>query len=116
MLGQTYHAALRGAGHHVQTCATAQAAILAADNIFPDIVVLELQLVSHSGVEFLYEFRSYADWQAVPVIIHSNVPVTQFVGGKSTLEQFGVADYFYKPTTSLRTLIGAIAQHTTVPA
>ncbi len=117
VLGQTYHRALTSAGHHVHTCATAQSAILSADEICPDIVVLELQLVAHSGVEFLYEFRSYADWQAVPIIVHSHVPAAFFGSTNSTsvAKQLGIAEYFYKPNTSLQTLLKAIDEHSLQP-
>lgn len=112
VLGQTYHRALTTAGHRVYTCATAQSAILSADEVCPDVVVLELQLVAHSGVEFLYEFRSYADWQTVPVIVHSQVPAAFFGNSNSAItKQLGIAEYFYKPNTSLQTLLRAIDEH-----
>ncbi len=55
LLAETYAQSLTGGGHRVVACAGAQAAIHAADQDCPDIVILELQLVEHSGVEFLYE-------------------------------------------------------------
>lgn len=113
VLGQIYHQALGGAGHIVQTCATAQAAVLAADERVPDVVVVELQLVSHSGVEFLYEFRSYADWQDVPVIAHSHVPVVEFGERLGAIqEQLGIVEYLYKPTTSLANLLASVNRAT----
>lgn len=115
VLGRTYHQALTDAGHKVQTCATAQSAIIAADDINPDVVILELQLVVHSGAEFLYEFRSYPDWQNVPVLIHSQVPPNQFNDTfQATCQQLGVSDYLYKPITSLQALLAAVQQATTV--
>lgn len=115
VLGKTYHAALRADGHKIQTCATAQAALLAADRIKPDVVVLELQLVAHSGIEFLYEFQTYADWQSIPIIVHTHVPLSEFgTGTPESHRQFGIAEYFYKPATSLKTLASAIRHHTTV--
>jgi DNA-binding response OmpR family regulator len=113
MLGQVYHRALKSAGHSVQTCATAQSAILAADECKPHVVVVELQLVLHSGVEFLYEFRSYADWQAVPVIAHSHVPVTEFGQRLNGIQQqLGIVEYLYKPTTSLTNLLASVQRAT----
>ena len=101
--------ALEHAGHEPYSCATAQAAIHAADDCTPDIVLLELQLVAHSGIEFLYEFRSYAEWQAIPVIILSYVPPQEFNQSAGVLQQrLGVRAYFYKPATSLKTLLRAV--------
>ncbi len=106
ILGEVYHRAFTKAGYSVQTCATAQAAIMAADEQMPDVVVLEFQLVAHSGVEFLYEFRSYVDWQAIPVVVHSHVPTGQFGDQLDSIsKQLGIKSYLYKPTTSLQRLL-----------
>jgi DNA-binding response OmpR family regulator len=108
-LAKTYASALQSAGHAPGVSGGAQAAILAADHIKPDLVILELQLVEHSGIEFLYEFRSYDDWQATPVIIHSHVPQNEFAGSLDVLKsQLGVSVYLYKPQTSLKDLILAV--------
>ena len=105
ILARTYAEALRSVGHLVRISSTAQTAIHAADELIPDVVILELQLVAHSGVEFLYEFRSYVDWQAIPVVILSSVPPVEF--SKSTLvlkQQLDVHSYHYKPQTSIMNL------------
>jgi DNA-binding response OmpR family regulator len=109
VLARTYAAAMTEAGHEVQRVTTAQAAINAADTVSPDVVLLEFQLVSHSGIEFLYEFRSYTEWQMVPVIILSNVPLAEFAASKELLRlQLGVQVYHYKPHTSLAKLLQSI--------
>ena len=109
-LAETYEKALELNQHQVKACATAQQAILAADAAKPDVVVLELQLVGHSGVEFLHEFRSYADWQSIPVIILSSVSPQEFRGSEALLKHLGVAAYYYKPRTSLKTLFDSIVE------
>ena len=86
LLGQTYSQMLQQAGHALSTVATAQQAIFAADEHRPDLVLLELQLVSHSGIEFLYEFRSYPDWQSIPVMIVSHVPPGEFTAELGSFE------------------------------
>lgn len=109
VLARTYHLALEAAGHTVQTCGTAQAGILAADDLNPDVVVLELQLVAHSGAEFLYEFRSYPDWLQVPVVVHTHVPPQQFSQSFNAIQrQLGVVEYLYKPTTTLAALTASV--------
>ncbi|CAN5353948.1 N/A [soil metagenome] len=105
VLAKTYHQSLVSAGHEVHTCNSAQAAIIAADQICPDVVVLELQLVAHSGVEFLYEFRSYPDWQDIPVVVHTSVPPNRFASNFADVRtQLRISQYLYKPLTSLRQL------------
>lgn len=117
LLAETYAEVLQAEGHEVVARAGAQSAIMAADEARPDIVVLELQLVEHSGIEFLYEFRSYAEWQSIPVIIHSQVPPAEFMGGQKILEgELSVDTYLYKTRTSLRELAAAVREQLAVEA
>ncbi len=115
-LAGLYASALRLRQHEVVVVATAQDAIRAADTTKPDVVVMELQLTAHSGIEFLYEFRSYTDWRAVPVIVVSHVPPTEFATSSQLLKRLGVSAYHYKPRTDLRTLTHAIDTIVTVKA
>jgi CheY-like chemotaxis protein len=109
ILAGTYRQALENYGHNVVMCASAQSAIFAADVVQPDVVILELQLIEHSGIEFLYEFRTYPEWQAIPVILQTNVPAKEFVGSWDMLrEQLGVVAYHYKPLTNLQTLLTSV--------
>lgn len=117
VLARTYGQALTAAGHHVTGVPTAQAAISAADDHRPDAVLLELQLVEHSGIEFLYEFRSYPEWQDIPVIIHSTVPPAEFQASQTILQhELHVTAYLYKPRTSLQRLIRSLDELVTAPA
>src|SRR3981081_2389864 len=105
ILARTYKEALKADGHEVDIQMSAQAAIIQADAVLPDLVIVELQLVSHSGIEFLYEFRSYTDWQHVPIIVLTNVPPAEFADNWQPLrEGLGVRVYHYKPHTTLAQL------------
>jgi DNA-binding response OmpR family regulator len=116
-LARTYALALQSAGHSVRTAATGQAAVCLADELRPDVVVLELQLVAHSGIEFLYEFRSYTDWHDVPVLVVSHVPPAEFEASHKLLHgRLGVSDYHYKPRLTLRTLQAAVDNALAAPA
>jgi DNA-binding response OmpR family regulator len=115
LLAGTYRVALESAGHKVRMCASAQSAIFCADETVPDVVVLELQLIGHSGLEFLYEFRSYPEWQHIPVIVQTAVPAGEFSDSWPLLkEQLGVHAYHYKPLTSLQTLLRSVNRFATV--
>lgn len=108
-LGQIYANVLHSRQHTAALALTGQEAVLAADASKPDVVLLELQLTAHSGIEFLYEFRSYTDWLEVPVIILSNVPPAEFKGSRKLLgSRLGVVAYLYKPQTSLQTMLHAV--------
>lgn len=115
VLAETYRQALLAGGHTVVCCASAQAGIISADQHRPDVVILELQLIEHSGIEFLYELRSYQDWQNIPVIVHTMVPPSEFTANRNLLKsQLGVDTYLYKPDTSLRQLLSSISER--IPA
>jgi DNA-binding response OmpR family regulator len=116
VLADTYRLAFESVGHRAVMCASAQSAIFAADEVKPDLVIMELQLIGHSGIEFLYEFRSYTEWQAVPVMLLTGVPAGEFADSWELLrEELGVSAYYYKPLTSLQTLVRAINEFAPSP-
>ena len=109
ILANIYKQFFKQNGLKIDHAYNAQQAVVMADNNTPDLVVCELQLVEHSGIEFLYEFRSYIDWRDVPVIINSLVPPREF--GLSRLglrRELGVYEYLYKPSTNLRRLLSVV--------
>lgn len=108
ILAQMYIDTLEGAGHSVSYVMGAEAAIHTADRKKPDMVVLEIRLPGHSGVAFLQEFRSYADWLDIPIILHTMVYKRELQAFDNALKEMGVAEVLYKPHTTLRQLILAI--------
>lgn len=83
-------------------------AINVADKKRPDLIIMELQLAAHNGIEFLYELRSYPDWQSVPVIINSLVPPTEFSSNEVFWREMTVRAYLYKPQASLAKLLRTV--------
>jgi len=111
VLAGTYMQALQHAGYTAVHARGAQEAVDAADATRPDVVVLELQLSGHSGVEFLHEFRSYGEWQTVPVIVNTHLSAQAIAAVQPALNsELGVHMCLYKPRTSLQQLLGAINQ------
>jgi CheY-like chemotaxis protein len=108
VLAQTYCRALVEAGLEVASVHDAQGAVVCMDQRRPDLIILELQLPVHSGVEFLYELRSYADWQHIPVIVNSYIHPRDLEPMNGSLQKgLGVRSFCYKPRTSLRQLVQA---------
>lgn len=105
VLANLYKQAFERVGHKVMRVSSAQGGVTVADIRKPDVVVMELQLASHSGVAFLYEFRSYHDWLNIPIIIHSVIPPQEVTQFEAAFRELKVADYLYKPHTSLRKLV-----------
>ena len=115
LLAKTYTEALQHAGHTVDHVVAAQSAIQAADKHPPDIVILELQLPGHSGVEFLHEFRSYVDWASIPVVVNTTLPPSRIATAKESLERdLGVTEMLYKPRISLQDLVRIVRVHAVV--
>lgn len=109
-LAKTYMAALKSDGHDITHAVSAQGAIHQADSTKPDLVILEIQLAGHNGLEFLYEFRSYPDWQDIPVVLHTLVPRESMNIAMNTLAELKVNNYLYKPQTSLDKLLMTISE------
>lgn len=107
LLAKNYHEALELAGHKVNWQHDAQSAVHALDDFSAEAVILELQMPSHNGIEFLYEFRSYPEWQNIPVIVLSMVP-EEALGEPGLMKKLGVEDYLYKPQAKLRRLVRTI--------
>lgn len=108
LLAKLYSRMLEHRGYVVSCASNGQEAVYAADDAQPDVVILELQLPGHSGIEFLYEFRSYADWQTLPIILHTLVPVRALAAYQTQLETLSIGKHLYKPTTSLERLLQAV--------
>jgi DNA-binding response OmpR family regulator len=110
VLTKTYKSALEQASHKVKTANGAQQAIDVTDDHTPDAIILEIQLPGHNGVEFLYELRSYPEWQTIPVIILSNVTPTDFGTNPNVWRELGIVSYYYKPRTTLAKLVDSVNQ------
>lgn len=109
LLATTYRLACEHFGHTMRQAVTAQDGVFEVDERQPDIIVVELQLVAHSGIEFLYELRSYSEWQHIPALIHSVIPPSEFEDSARLLRDIlGVAQYLYKPHTSLPSFLRTI--------
>jgi DNA-binding response OmpR family regulator len=102
---------LAHAGFDVVHAAGAQEAITIADKRTPDIVIVEVQLPAHSGIEFLHEFRSYSEWLKVPIIVNTMAAPHRIIQLQEALERdMGVRTILYKPQTSLQDLLRAVRE------
>lgn len=93
--------------HSTTVVSTAQDAVAVANETEFSVILLELSLKGHSGMEFLYEFRSYADWATVPVIVYTSIQLESDILESDTWKALNVR-YAYKPDTSLAQLISIV--------
>jgi DNA-binding response OmpR family regulator len=97
--GAQYTAALQRRGT-VDCFQTASAAIRALNTVIPDVVVMELALPEHNGLEFLYELRSYSDTRRTSVIVLSMIRESAIPYGYVTPADLGIVRHLYKPSTT----------------
>jgi DNA-binding response OmpR family regulator len=112
LLAKTYQQALAHAGYDVSYATSGQEAVDIADQKTPDLIVLELQLPAHNGLEFLYEFRSYGEWQAIPIIVNTVIPSKDLGLVAETInKELGIREWHYKPQTDLQLLLRSVKTH-----
>lgn len=109
-LGRTIATALETKGHTVMVRRDAQTGLDGLDYHNPDLVLLELQLGKHNGVEFLQEQQSHTDWQEIPVIVHTLNSHALEPEYQNAWRELGVKQILYKPATSLSRLQKIIDQ------
>ncbi len=117
LMASTYRQVCAYAGHNMRRVVSAQEGVFEVDERRPDIIIVEVQLIAHSGIEFLYELRSYPEWQDIPALIHSIVPPCEFEDSMDLLRNMlGVKEYLYKPHTSVQGFLRAVRETLAVPA
>ncbi len=109
VLANIYIKLLINNGYQTITSSNADSAIKQIDEFKPDLIVLEIQLVEHSGIELLYEIRSYIDLDPIKVIIFSKIPYYEFKDSIFSLKKDLMIDsYLYKAETKLTKLLDQI--------
>lgn len=101
-----YAEALKRDKHQTILVRTAAQAVTALDLNHIELIILELNLATHNGIELLYELRSYSDWQAIRVILHTTVRPKLLHA--PALKQLGVSKVLYKPATALDELRSSV--------
>lgn len=79
--------------------------VLNAESV--DVIVSELQLGGHDGIEILHELRSYDDWLDLPFVALSNIPEQNYPS-KNRWQRYGVSKFLYKPTLNSTLLLRAV--------
>ncbi len=110
VLGQSAKDGLEAFGYKVLWRRSAQTALDVLDQNSIDVLILELQLGKHNGVELLYEIASYPEWKQMPIIVHSINPSVQDDTFSEAFSQLQVQEILYKPTTSTAKLVSTVKQ------
>ena len=72
------------------------------------LIILDMFLPGHNGIEFLHEMASYSDLNRLPVIVLSSVYQHDFAMNEERWRHYGVVKYLYKPTTKPQDLVVAV--------
>lgn len=109
-LAQLYQDALTAdASCAVLHAASAEAALDLLDKHSKiDLIILDMFLPGHNGIEFLHELASYSDINELPVIVLTSVTKNDFSMSQDRWQQYGVVQYLYKPETKPSDLLAAI--------
>lgn len=108
VLAENLRTVLKKAGHQSRWNRDLQAAVESVDQYQPAVVIIDLATGGHGGVEFLYELRSYPEWQNLPVIIYSSTPLPELANLGRALSELNIASFHYKPKTSLAQIVDSI--------
>lgn len=76
-----------------------------------DLIVLDMFLPGHNGIELLHEIASYDDSANIPVVILSAVHGREFNLANNRWHHYGVVEYLYKPETKPRQLVEVVERH-----
>ena len=90
---------------------SAEGALEYAAEHTPDAVITEMSLPGHSGLEFIYEFRSYSEWQDIPLVINTSVKIPGFITQTFDWDLLNITEYIYKPKRHISDLRSAITLH-----
>ncbi len=108
VLSRIYKKYLNEKKFEVIECNDSEMTLVELEKKLPDLIILELQIADHNGVELLHELRSYEDWAKIPIIINSLIPKNIIQISNKIMKQFLILDYLYKPSTSLDDLNASI--------
>lgn len=99
----------------VQIAFSADAALEALDAKHNfQLILLDMFLPIHNGVEFLHEYASYADINHIPVIVLSSVFQHDLKMSQQRWKHYGVERYLYKPLTKPADLMAAVKKQLAV--
>lgn len=96
-LAELYISELKNSGHEIFHARTAQESMDLLDKNNAEIILLDIMLPEHNGIEVLHELQSYEDWNDIPVVLLSTISPQQFRLSQKQWEEYGVVKYLYKP-------------------
>jgi CheY-like chemotaxis protein len=100
------------AEHTVTLARSSEEAIIAIEEIVPNVVVLDEALRGAGGIELIHEMRSYADWVSIPVILCVHMNEQQLQPFKQSFAAYGIVSILQKSTLQPDDLLSAVNEAT----
>jgi len=100
---------LSGVTTHVASSASEALERLDSQDI--DLIILDMFLQDHNGMELLHEIASYDDTRNIPVIVLSAVHKHDFAMSPKRWRQYNVIDHLYKPDVKPVDLSAIVTKH-----
>jgi CheY-like chemotaxis protein len=108
LLAKTYRRAIEDAGFRVLLAADAQAAVHLLDENELNLVLMEVQLAGHNGVEFIYEMRSYPEWREIPIIINTFLALNDLPKSLIANKKLNILKVYSKSKVLLSELVSEV--------
>ena len=102
-LAESYARVLYGE-FDITWCQSAADAIERLAHSTPDIVVLELALPGHNGIDIIYDLQSYEETKDIPIVVLSYLSPSDLMVNRKTLDDLSIHSFLYKPITRPRKL------------
>ena len=109
LLVKTYRRILNDSGYYVRSSTNAQDAIIDIDSTKPDVILVEIQLRLHNGIELLNEILSYPDLSEIPIIVLTYVPEASFSSLLND-KQLKIVKYLYKSQATHQDILFAVQE------
>ncbi len=110
VLAKVYEKGLIDSGYKVSCATNAEDVVSFLNDFKPNIIITELQIPNHNGIELLNELKSYNDLQDCPVIVNSIIPEDVLGLNSSASKSYNMKAYTYKPETTIKKLIGILEE------
>lgn len=102
--------------HKVVVADDGHTAVLCLEKTRVDAIISEHTFKSHNSFEFLYELRSYPEWQDLPFILFSSTYLSDAVTKSDVYTKLKIDNYLYKPKTTLKQLANSLNRFNSVHA
>ncbi|MDQ2973020.1 MAG: hypothetical protein M3Q79_00880 [bacterium] len=90
--------------HDILIVSNGHQAISALESWPCELIISEHSFLTHNSFEFLYELRSYPEWEMLPFVLFTKTYIHDSLLQSEAYSELGITDYLYKPQTRLADL------------